>query len=54
MQNYEKVVARLLLVSHAVVYHSVKYRSLSAIGCRRLEFDFHPCHITSAFLNFCP
>ena len=54
MQNYQKVVARLLLASHAVMYHPVKYRSLSAIGCRRSEFDFHPCHIISAFLNFCP
>lgn len=26
----------------------------AAIGCRRSEFDFHPCHIISAFLNFCP
>lgn len=54
MQNYQKVVARLLLASHAVMYHPVKYRSLSAIGFRRSEFDFHPCHIISAFLNFCP
>lgn len=30
MQNYQKVVARLLLASHAVMYHPVKYRSLSA------------------------
>ena len=34
MQNYQKVVARLLLASHAVMYHPIKYRSLSAIGCR--------------------
>ena len=36
MQNYQKVVARLLLASHAVMYHPVKYRSLSAVSYTHL------------------
>ena len=54
MQNYQKVVARLLLASHAVMYHPVKYRPCQPSAADDRNLIFHPCHIISAFLNFCP